>query len=97
LGECPLLEDEPPFLPGRRQPPAEMVTAELAGIFEAPIYGMLAVRDAIAKADWGPGQKPEITLHGQPDDDSKPILLWDGECQVTYVTFRVASVRRSNL
>jgi multidrug efflux pump subunit AcrB len=68
--------------------PAEMVTAELAGSYEAPIYGMLAVRDAIAKADWGPGQKPEIVLHGQPNDDSKPILLWDGEWEVTYVTFR---------
>ncbi len=68
--------------------PAEMVTAELAGSYEAPIYGMLAVRDAIAKADWAPGQKPQIVLHGQPNDDSKPILLWDGEWEVTYVTFR---------
>ena len=68
--------------------PAEMVTAELAGTFEAPIYGMLAVRDAIAKADWTPGLKPEIVLHGQPSDNSKPILLWDGEWEVTYVTFR---------
>ncbi len=68
--------------------PAEMVTAELAGRFEAPIYGMLAVSDAIAKADWGPGQKPEIALHGQPDDESKPTLLWDGEWEVTYITFR---------
>jgi len=67
---------------------AEMVTAELAGSFEAPVYGMLAVRDAINKADWGPGQKPEIKLHGQPDDESKPTLLWDGEWEVTYVTFR---------
>ncbi len=67
---------------------AEMVTAELAGSFEAPVYGMLAVRDAINKADWAPGQKPEIKLHGQPDDESKPTLLWDGEWEVTYVTFR---------
>jgi multidrug efflux pump subunit AcrB len=68
--------------------PAETVTAELAGTYEAPIYGMLAVRDAIEKANWGPGQKPESVLHGQPNDDSKPILLWDGEWEVTYVTFR---------
>ena len=33
--------------------PAEMVTAELAGSYEAPIYGMLAVRDAIAKGRLG--------------------------------------------
>ena len=29
-----------------------MVTAELAGTFEAPLYGMLAVQRAIDKADW---------------------------------------------
>jgi multidrug efflux pump subunit AcrB len=68
--------------------PAEMVTAELAGSYEAPIYGMLAVRDAIDNADWAPGQKPQIALHGQPNDESKPTLLWDGEWEVTYITFR---------
>ncbi|MGA7329060.1 MAG: efflux RND transporter permease subunit, partial [Rhodomicrobium sp.] len=68
--------------------PAEMVLADLAGSYEAPIYGMLAVKDAINKADWGNLTKPEIRLHGQPDDESKPTLLWDGEWEVTYVTFR---------
>ena len=67
---------------------AEMVTAELAGDFEAPLYGMLAVADAIDKADWGDVPKPEIALHGQPDDESHPTLLWDGEWEVTWVTFR---------
>jgi len=67
---------------------AEMVMAELAGAFEAPIYGMLAVNDAIAKADWGNLPKPVIALHGQPDDETRPTLLWDGEWEVTWVTFR---------
>ncbi|GGH24117.1 multidrug transporter AcrB [Alsobacter metallidurans] len=67
---------------------AEMVTAELAGAFEAPIYGMLAVNDALAKMDWGALPRPEIALHGQPLDESKPTLLWDGEWEVTWVTFR---------
>ena len=67
---------------------AEMVTAELAGDFEAPLYGMLAVRDALDKMDWTGAQKPEIALHGQPSDQSKPVLLWDGEWEVTWVTFR---------
>ena len=50
---------------------------------------MMAVRDAVHKQDWRPpGWKPEIALHGQPDDESKPTLLWDGEWEVTYVTFR---------
>jgi multidrug efflux pump subunit AcrB len=68
--------------------PAEMITAELAGAFEAPVYGMLAVADAIDKADWGAVPKPSISLHGQPDDESQPTLLWDGEWEVTWVTFR---------
>jgi multidrug efflux pump subunit AcrB len=67
---------------------AEMVTAELAGAFEAPIYGMLAVSDAIARADWGDLPKPRIALHGQPSDEHHPTLLWDGEWEVTWVTFR---------
>ena len=39
----------------------------------------------------GLGAGPEARrscLHGQPNDDSKPMLLWDGEWEVTYVTFR---------
>ncbi len=67
---------------------AEMVTGELAGAFEAPIYGMIDVSDAIKKADWGNIPKPEIALHGQPDDETHPTLLWDGEWEVTWVTFR---------
>ena len=67
---------------------AETVTGELAGRYEAPIYGMLAVNDKIAVMDWGATGKPDIALHGQPLDESKPTLLWDGEWEVTYVTFR---------
>ena len=67
---------------------AEMVTAELAGRFEAPIYGMLAVQEVIDRHDWGQLPKPKIALHGQPDDDATPVLLWDGEWEITYVTFR---------
>ena len=67
---------------------ADMVTAELAGDFEAPLYGMLAVRDAIDAMDWGDLQKPVIRLNGQPEDESAVTLLWDGEWEVTWVTFR---------
>lgn len=67
---------------------AEMVTAELAGDYEAPLYGMLAVADAIEAAQWPEGGKPTIALHGQPEDESAITLLWDGEWEVTFVTFR---------
>jgi len=67
---------------------AEMVTAELAGAYEAPLYGMLAVADELEKMDWPEGTKPTIKLNGQPEDESFVTLLWDGEWEVTWVTFR---------
>ena len=67
---------------------ADMVMGELAGAFEAPIYGMMAVNDAIKAADWEQGLRPDIALHGQPADETHPSLLWDGEWDITYVTFR---------
>ncbi|HUG62044.1 MAG TPA: efflux RND transporter permease subunit [Methylomirabilota bacterium] len=67
---------------------AEMVTAELAGAFEAPLYGMLAVSEAMDAQDWTGLQKPVIALNGQPADETVTTLLWDGEWEVTWVTFR---------
>jgi len=68
---------------------AEMVMAEMAGEFEAPIYGMIAVQEALDDRPWSDAvPRPEISLNGQPDSDATPTLLWDGEWEVTYVTFR---------
>lgn len=90
LGDVVSVTREPASYPifRRNGRAAEMITAELAGAFEAPVYGMIAVADAIAKADWGDVPKPVIALHGQPRDESGPTLLWDGEWEVTWVTFR---------
>ena len=38
--------------------------------------------------NWGALGKPTIRFHGQPEDESKPAILWDGEWEITYVTFR---------
>ena len=67
---------------------ADMVMAELAGRFEAPIYGMAAVDAAVAAHDWGRLGTPPVSLRGQPADEMKPSILWDGEWEITYVTFR---------
>ncbi len=67
---------------------ATMVMGELAGTFEAPLYGMLAVAEKLDEMDWPEGMKPTISLHGQPEDESQVTLLWDGEWEVTWVTFR---------
>lgn len=68
--------------------PAEMVMAELAGSFEAPLYGLIEVARVIDSTDWGDLPKPRISLYGQPEDTSTPVILWDGEWEVTWVTFR---------
>ncbi|MBN9581455.1 MAG: efflux RND transporter permease subunit [Afipia sp.] len=90
LGDVVSVTREPASYPIFRHNsrPAEMVTAELAGAYEAPIYGMLAVQQAIDRIDWGNLPKPVIRLHGQPDDETRSTLLWDGEWEVTWVTFR---------
>ena len=67
---------------------ADMVMAELAGSFEAPIYGILDVNKRVEAHDWGSLGKPVIHFHGQPEGESKPAMLWDGEWEITYVTFR---------
>ena len=69
---------------------ADMVMGELAGRFEAPIYGMLEIQDQVESYDWKSAglEQPAIRLYGQPSDESKPSLLWDGEWEITYVTFR---------
>ena len=67
---------------------ADMVMAELAGDYEAPIYGMIAVNKAVEAHDWGNLPKPTISVRGQPMNEAKPTLLWDGEWEITYVTFR---------
>ncbi len=90
LGEVMGASNEPGSLPFFRRDGhfAEMVTAELAGAYEAPIYGMLDVGAAIDAHDWGKLPKPAISLYGQPEDERTPTLLWDGEWEITYVTFR---------
>ncbi|MBP0484219.1 efflux RND transporter permease subunit [Sagittula salina] len=65
-----------------------MVTGEMAGTFEAPLYGMLAVAEQLDGMTWEDGEKPVIRLNGQPAEVDHPVLLWDGEWEVTWVTFR---------
>jgi len=66
----------------------DMVMGELAGAYEAPIYGMLAVDKAIEQANWGDLPRPDIRFNGQPTNEARPTVLWDGEWEITWVTFR---------
>jgi hypothetical protein len=49
-----------------------MVTAELAGDFEAPLYGMLAVAEALDERRLARGDaEARDRLNGQPEDESR--------------------------
>jgi multidrug efflux pump subunit AcrB len=86
LSQVVRVEDGETDLPAFRRNgrPVVMVLATLAGAREAPIYGMLEVADRLEAA----GQKIEIRLRGQPLSPERPILLWHGEWDITYTTFR---------
>ena len=66
----------------------DMVMGELAGAYESPIYGMMAVDRQIRQADWSPLARPDIRMHGQPANEARSTVLWDGEWEITWVTFR---------
>ena len=66
-----------------------MVTAELAGAFEAPIYGMLAVSRALDRHRLDrPRASRRSRCTASRSTSRSPTLLWDGEWEVTWVTFR---------
>ncbi|HWU49080.1 MAG TPA: efflux RND transporter permease subunit [Asticcacaulis sp.] len=66
----------------------DMIMAELAGKYEAPVYGVSDVDARIRQANWGPFPTPDIRLNGQPDSERRATVLWDGEWEITWVTFR---------
>lgn len=69
---------------------ADLVQGELAGEFEAPIYGMLEIQKRVDEFDWNSLglEKPVIRMAGQPENEQINTLLWDGEWEITFVTFR---------
>lgn len=68
--------------------PVEYVTADVIGPLGAPLYGMLNV-DAKLKDYRAPdGVKISGTYFGKPKNTDVSSFKWDGEWEVTYVTFR---------
>jgi multidrug efflux pump subunit AcrB len=66
---------------------ADLVMGEPWGRFQAPVYAMLALDKVIGTANWQ-GQRPSIRFTSQPDDETTPSILWTGEWETTYQTFR---------
>lgn len=69
--------------------PVTMVTADMAGRLDSPLYGMFAMRSDINNIQAPDGGKIDEYFISQPDDPYRSYALkWDGEWQITYETFR---------
>ncbi|HUO53100.1 MAG TPA: efflux RND transporter permease subunit [Rhodoblastus sp.] len=66
----------------------EYVTADVVGRLGAPLYGMLDVDAALKKYVTPDGLHIGGHYFGRPDDTNRSGFKWDGEWEVTYVTFR---------
>src|SRR5690554_2482259 len=64
--------------------PMSMVTGDMAGDIDSPLYAMFAIRSALAEQD-DPIDQYYIS---QPWLTNKQAIKWDGEWQITYETFR---------
>jgi len=66
----------------------EYVTADVVGKLGAPLYGMLDVDSALQKYVTPDGLRISGEYFGRPENTGRSGFKWDGEWEVTYVTFR---------
>jgi multidrug efflux pump subunit AcrB len=70
--------------------PMVMVSGDLSGRLDSPLYGMAEIAAALPDAE--SAERPDAAiaqfLVRQPPNPYTPSLKWDGEWQVTYETFR---------
>ena len=69
--------------------PVIYVVADKTGANDSPLYGMFAIRSALANIEL-PGQGPlgEYFIQQPPQAWTDYAIKWDGEWQITFETFR---------
>ena len=67
--------------------PVVYVTADEAGEFDSPLYGMFDVVGQLADLPESPDSLNQYFI-SPPETDAAYSLKWDGEWQITYETFR---------
>jgi multidrug efflux pump subunit AcrB len=77
-----------PFIYHKNLQPVTYVLAEMAGVAEAPIYGILDMKSRIAALRGPDGRPLEIFNTSLPTDSNRYALKWDGEWHVTVEVFR---------
>ena len=69
--------------------PVDYVQGDMAGRVDSPLYGMFAMRSAIAQIQAPGGAALKETFVAMPEDALRDYTLrWDGEWRITYETFR---------
>ena len=77
-----------PFVYHKNLQPVTYVLAEMAGVAEAPVYGILDMKKKV-EALRGPDGKPlDVFNTALPSDSNRYALKWDGEWHVTVEVFR---------
>ena len=66
----------------------EYVTGDVVGALGAPLYGMMNVERQLKDYHLPDGSTLTGSFFGKPKNLDVPSFKWDGEWQVTYVTFR---------
>src|SRR5262249_22114955 len=69
--------------------PVNLVTGDMAGTLDSPLYGMVRMRRELrAAATPGGGTLHELVIRPPEEAWRDYALKWDGEWQITYETFR---------
>ena len=68
--------------------PVTYVLAEMAGVAEAPVYGILDMSKRIEALKAPDGSPLEVMSTHMPADSTRYAMKWDGEWHITYEVFR---------
>ena len=84
----PVASVQEKFIYHKNLRPVTYVIAEMAGVAEAPVYGILAMQKRIESLKGPDGTPIEVMSTHLPQDSTRYSLKWDGEWHITYEVFR---------
>ncbi|HYN41210.1 MAG TPA: efflux RND transporter permease subunit [Thermoanaerobaculia bacterium] len=76
------------FIYHKNLQPVTYVLAEMAGVAEAPVYGILDMGAKVAALKAPDGSPLTVMSTTLPTDSTKYAMKWDGEWHITYEVFR---------
>jgi multidrug efflux pump subunit AcrB len=76
------------FIYHKNLQPVTYVLAEMAGVAEAPVYGILDMGGKVEALKAPDGTPLQVMSTKLPTDSTKYAMKWDGEWHITYEVFR---------